>query len=64
MNHDYLIGLHLDLHPYNKMEFTEALRQIKKHCNIPVDYVSKYEKQVENFRFNAEVKNGNLIKII
>jgi hypothetical protein len=48
---DYLIGIHLDLSPYNKMEHTEALKAIKRHCGIPIDYVSKYdvlEKQNSN----------------
>lgn len=44
---DYLISLHLDLPPYNRMERSEALKAIKQHCGIPVDYVSKYETPQE-----------------
>ncbi len=40
---DFLINLHLDLPPYNQMEISEALEAIKRHCGIPIDYVSKYD---------------------
>lgn len=40
---DYLISLHFDLPPYNRMTRIEALKAIKLHCGIPTDYISKYE---------------------
>lgn len=40
---DYLIGMHLNLCPYKLMKKSKALKEIKRHCNIPSDYISKYE---------------------
>lgn len=31
---DYLIQLHLSLPPYNRMEKSQAIEEIKRHCNI------------------------------
>lgn len=47
-NHEYLISLHIDLPPYNKMNRSDALKSIKKHCGIPVEYVSKYDTVAQN----------------
>lgn len=31
---DYLVRLHLDLPPYNRMEKSEAIEAIKRHCGM------------------------------
>jgi hypothetical protein len=32
---DYLTRIHLNLPPYNKMERSEAIKAIRRHCNFP-----------------------------
>ena len=60
---EYLISLHLDLAPYKYMNRNDAIKSIKQHCGIPLNYVSKYENSGEqpidtNSKFTKDIISG------
>ena len=53
LDKDYLISIHLNQSPYKFMSQKRALKEIKLHCGISADYISKYDapeelEQIEN----------------